>query len=263
MTTALVTGATAGIGLRVRPPAGRARARPRAGRPRPGAAGRRSPTSCARDYKVARPRCSSPTCRTARRSQKVAERLGRRRAPGRPAGQQRRVRHGRKGFLAGERGRGGADARRALPCGTGALARRGARDEDPRPRRRSSTSPRWPAFAAMGTYSAAKAWVTVRSPRGSSPSWAARRAPAWPCAPASRTPSSTSAARSTCPGCPTAGGSTSTTWSPTAWPTWRAAGSISVPGLQYKVLTGALQVLPRGLVRRASGTVASLRRRRG
>ena len=38
---------------------------------------------------------------------------------------------------------------------------------------------------------------------------------------------------------------------------------VSVPGLQYKVLTGALQVLPRGLVRRASGTIASLRRRRG
>ena len=38
---------------------------------------------------------------------------------------------------------------------------------------------------------------------------------------------------------------------------------VSVPGVQYKVLVGALQVLPRGLVRRASGTVASLRRRRG
>jgi short-subunit dehydrogenase len=43
-----------------------------------------------------------------------------------------------------------------------------------------------------------------------------------------------------------------------------AAGKVvSVPGLQYKVLTGALQVFPRGLVRRASGSVASLRRRRG
>jgi short-subunit dehydrogenase len=41
-----------------------------------------------------------------------------------------------------------------------------------------------------------------------------------------------------------------------------AAGKvISVPGMQYKMLTAALQVLPRGLVRRASGTVASLRRR--
>jgi short-subunit dehydrogenase len=38
---------------------------------------------------------------------------------------------------------------------------------------------------------------------------------------------------------------------------------VSVPGAQYKLLVGALQVLPRGLVRRASGTVASVRRRRG
>ena len=40
-------------------------------------------------------------------------------------------------------------------------------------------------------------------------------------------------------------------------------GGQSCRALQYKVLTGVLQVLPRGLVRRASGTVASLRRRRG
>lgn len=38
---------------------------------------------------------------------------------------------------------------------------------------------------------------------------------------------------------------------------------VSVPGVQYKLLTGALQVLPRGLVRRASGTMASMRRRGG
>jgi len=38
---------------------------------------------------------------------------------------------------------------------------------------------------------------------------------------------------------------------------------VSVPGAQYKLLVAALQVLPRGLVRRASGTVASVRRRHG
>ena len=66
-----------------------------------------------------------------------------------------------KSFLGDELADEEADARRALPRGARALARRRAADAGARPRRRSSTCRRSPGSSPMGTYSAAKAWCTA------------------------------------------------------------------------------------------------------
>ena len=119
---------------------------------------RTSPTSSGRSTTSAR-RCSSPTCRTGRPG-KVAERLADQAAPVdvlvNNAGYALKKR-----FLATTSpseeavfdvlgpGRAGAVARRRRgPCASAAAVP-------------SSTSRRWPASIASGTYSAAKSWVTV------------------------------------------------------------------------------------------------------
>ena len=140
--TALVTGATAGIGHAFARQL--AAPRPRPGRSWP--ATRERLEAVAAELRAAygvevevlaadlgRPRRSWPA---------VEARLADRRPAGRPAGQQRRLRA--QAAVPRQRRRAGAgDARRARHRRAAAHPRRAGRDGRARPRRRSSTSPAW------------------------------------------------------------------------------------------------------------------------